>query len=399
VLSTSHRPIWQAVAVAALTVVSINALAAPLDDVQTLSGSGCRFPDVAYGSAQDAYLVVWADYTAGNRGIFGRRVDNRGRALGEIVRISESRHTHALFPAVAYNAARDEFLVTFDADPSIAGQRVKATDGTLIGGNFPIGEARGGIRSAVAWSATSNNYLVVYFAPSGGRTEIFGRRISAAGKPLDPELNLSQDPNFSGYPAIAYAQEGDQFLVTWDHEPSENRGHIRGQRISAASGKPLGGPLDIATGGTENRSTIAYDHHHKRWLVEYNESPAKGNSYDQAARFVTTQGELQEHVPIARTKDFEGDTQFGGDIAFLPAFGGRYFSSFASEGATAGMTGQELTAAGAPTGPAVDLGRGEYTSLNNAADTRHHRFLTVWEGRRGNVHFIHARLFAAEAAR
>ena len=263
---------------------------------------------------------------------------------------------------------------------SIGGQRMRGSDGALLGDNFVIGKAAGGIRSALAWSSESDNYLVAFYAPGGGSTEILVRRVDKLGLVKGDEMNLSRDANYSGYPAVAYSEAGDQFLITWDHEPSDNVGNIRGQRVPAASGRMLGEPLDIATSGTENRSTIAYDNLRKRWLVQYNESATRGLSYNQTGRFVGTDGTLEDSMAIARTAAFEGDTLFGGDLAFTPGLRGRFFSSFASESDSASMSGQELLASGAPAGPQVKLGTGPYTCLNNAADTRLNRFLTVWEG-------------------
>jgi hypothetical protein len=357
-----------------------------------ISGSGCRFPDVAYSSLSQSYLVVWADYNAASRGVFGRRVGSDGAPLGTAFRISEVPQTEALFPAIAYNAQDNEYLVTFDTSTSIYGQRVRASDGALVSGNFAIGSTFGGVRSAVAWSQASNNYLVAYYVPAGS-VDVYTRRVGNTGALLGAEMNLTSDANFSGYPAVAYASSGNQFLVTWDHEPSNNLGYIRGQRMSAATGAPLGGAFNIATGGTENRSTIAYDSVNHRWLVQYNELPS-GFSYDQAARFVSPAGVVEASVPIAHTTAFEGDTLFGGDVAFAPGFGGRFFSSF---GTDTGMAGQESFAAAAPAGSQINLGTGPYTSLNNAADTRLNRFLTAFEGLSGGVHYVHGRLFQSES--
>jgi hypothetical protein len=198
---------------------------------------------------------------------------------------------------------------------------------------------------------------------------------------------------------VAYAADGDQFLVAWDHEPTENVGHIRGQRIAAATGQPLGAAIDIATGGTENRPTIAYDTLRKRWLVQYNEANGPGLSYNQSARFVDAEGRLLEPIAIARTKAFEGETHFGGDLTFAPGHGGRFFASFPREAGMASMAGQELLADGRPAGPQQNLGTGPYTCLANAANTKRNEFLTVWEGLDGREHFIHARLVGAQSNR
>jgi hypothetical protein len=130
--------------------------------------------------------------------------------------------------------------------------------------------------------------------------------------------------------------------------------------------------------------------------VQYNESSTPGLSYNQSGRFVNAAGTLGSAVSIAREAAFEGDTLFGGDLAFVPGFGGRFFSSFQCEAKTAAMGGQELLADGQPRGKQLNLGTGPFTSLNNAADTRQSRFLTVWEGLQGKEHYIYARLYEAE---
>jgi len=95
-------------------------------------------------------------------------------------------------------------------------------------------------------------------------------------------------------------------------------------------------------------------------------------------------------VPIAHTASFEGDTQFGGDVAFEPV-ARRFFSSF---GTDTGMGGQETLASVAQVGPQVVIGTGFYTSLNNAADPDAHRFLTTWEGSVGGTFRVFGQLYA-----
>jgi len=145
-----------------------------------ISGGNCRFPDVAYGNVSRQHLVVWADY-GGTVRVWGRLLGGDGSAVAAPFPISDAGFA-SLFPAVAFNAANNEFLVTWDDGGDrggvIFGQRVRGSDGALLGGNFAIGSVYGGIRSAVAWSATSASWLVVLWGPGPGNTaaEIYGRR-------------------------------------------------------------------------------------------------------------------------------------------------------------------------------------------------------------------------------
>ncbi len=356
-----------------------------------ISGGGCRFPDAAYSSQSAKYLVVWADYNETR--VHGRLVSPDGVPLGPSFPISEEPYG-ALFPAVTYAEASDEFLVTWDdfggRGEVIHGQRVRASDGILSGANFRIGSVAGGIRSAVAFSEASGVYLVVYFVPGAG-AEIFGQRVSQAGGLLGANFNISDDAIFSGYPAVSWGEAGDQFLVTWDHED----GNILGRRVAASTGGLLGSTIQVTTGGGKDRSAIAYDPGRSRWLVQWNDVSHAGFSYDQWARLVDAGGiPIGGLIPIAHSTAFEGDTQFGGDVAF-GRLSERFFSSF---GTDSGMAGQESLGAGDPAAPAVTLGTGFYTSLNNAADARRNRFLTAWEGMVGGTYQVFGRLYAATLA-
>jgi hypothetical protein len=380
----SHRLMSLALALLGAT----SAFAEKLGNNFEISGSGCRFPDVAFSTVSHQFLVVWADYNVGR--IFGRFVLDTGAANGLPFSICEAPFG-ALYPAVAFNAINNEFLVTWDDSGNrggvIYGQRVDGSTGTMVGTNFPIGSVYGGIRSAVAWSPVQNSYLVVYWGPSSGAPEVYGRRVSANGALLGANFNLSNDTPFSGYPAIAWGAP-DQFLVTWDNED----GNIHGQRIDAATGAALGSRIIVTTGGGKDRSCIAYDSVNQRWLVQFNNAANAGFSYDQYGQLVNVTGTLTGgSIPLAHTPGFEGDTQFGGDVAFAPG-ARRFFSSF---GTDTGMAGQESFGDGSPVGQQVVIGTGYYTSLNNAADVQRNRFLTVWEGMVGNSFFVLGQLYGA----
>ena len=179
---------------------------------------------------------------------------------------------------------RNEFLVTWDDGGDrggvIFGQRVRGSDGALLGGNFPIGSIYGGIRSAVAWSPASASYLVVFWGPGPGGTaaEIYGQRVSAAGALLGANFNISADGAFSGYPAISWAASGNQFLVTWDNED----GNIHGRRVNAATGAPT---RTADHRDERRRERTARASHmipvNARWLVQFNDAANAGFSYDQ----------------------------------------------------------------------------------------------------------------------
>src|SRR5262245_27184519 len=72
-------------------------------ETRIISGGGCRFPDAAFNGTNGNYLIVWADYTSGARGVFGRRLNSEGVPAGDVFRISSAKEAESLFPAVSYN--------------------------------------------------------------------------------------------------------------------------------------------------------------------------------------------------------------------------------------------------------------------------------------------------------
>ena len=96
-------------AIIATIWLSAGAFAEPIGEVTVISGRDCRFPDAAYNSVRGEYLVVWADYTTGARGVFGKRVTGDGEPAGDIFRISPQSEKEAFFPAIVHCAAIDEY--------------------------------------------------------------------------------------------------------------------------------------------------------------------------------------------------------------------------------------------------------------------------------------------------
>ena len=337
-----------------------------------ISGGGMWWANVGYDSVDQKYLVIWSDYNVGGI-VFGRFVSNGGAVIGNPFQIADGS-SFALYPDIAYNSTNNEFLVTWDGASGIGAQRVRGSDGALLGGNFTAVPIPGLGRSSVAWSATSNTYLVVaYYA--AGVVDTYGRLLSNTGAYLTGDINITNDVYYSGYPSVAWASSGNQFLVTWDFD-----GYIDGQRINATNGAFVGGRIPVSR-LISDRSTIAYDSVNSRWLVQFNYNQA-GFSYDQYGQLVNTDGTLYGGpLPLAHSTAFEGDTLLHCALSFAPGYGGRFFSSFIY--GDYGMGGQELYATGAAIGPELILSYGVGGACNSAADTVLNRFLTVWNWQAG----------------
>jgi len=370
-------------AIALVLLLAARGRAGTVGEVQDLAGVGARLPEAAYNSIHRTWLVVWVDYT--QSGVWGRLRADDGVPEGGPFQIALG--PISLFPSVTFNSTRDEWLVAYQdeghASPVYV-QRLRGADGALEGAAVPVATTSTGSHAHVAWSATSDVYLVVFATP--GDVAVHARLVGGDGQPRGADIAVRVDADFSGYPAVAWGDARDEFLVTWDWD-RDNFACIWGQRVDAA-GELQGGPIEITTGGKQGRSPPAWDPAGQRWLVQFNDTSVPGNSFDQGGRFVNADGSLGAAVAIADTAGFEGDTILGAPVAFA-AGARRYLSSFV---VNTGMAVQELDAAGAKVGPQVPLAPGDFGCLGNAADPAGRRVLTVWEELSGARH-VYSRLY------
>jgi hypothetical protein len=248
-------------------------------------------PAVACSSATTECLVVWwgddnvGGLVAGETEIFAQRFNAAtGDAVGNNdFRVSDLGGTgddafDALFPAVAYNGAANEYLVVWhgddnvgglvDGEAEIFGQRLNAATGTAQGVNdFRVSDMGGtgnssfdGSGSAVVYNAGDDEYLVVWTGDDdmGGlvdeEAEIFAQRLTGAtGTEVGgndfrvSDLGGTGDANFdAGFPRVAYDPSRQEYLVVWHGDDNvgglqDFEAEIFGQRLAAATGAETGG--------------------------------------------------------------------------------------------------------------------------------------------------------------
>jgi hypothetical protein len=218
---------------------------------------GTGRPALAFSPAENEFFVVWDGDTQVNDEIeiFGQRLDAAtGAEVGaNDVRLSDvgpngSISYGAFYPAIAYSAAQNEYLVVWEAsddgggmapfEREIFGQRVLAQGGEVGINDFRIsdmggsGDAsfEGGHPAVVA--VASGGYFVVWYGDDdlGGLVEdeweIFGQRLAANGAALGfndfriSRMGPNGDPQYDGaFPALAYDSTRGRLLPVWtaDH--------------------------------------------------------------------------------------------------------------------------------------------------------------------------------------
>lgn len=141
------------------------------------------YPAAAYNPDRGEYVVVWYNDLAGNDDIHIRAVSKNGSLSWGPVCVACGSGAERRYPGVAYDADAQEYLVVWEDQGDIAGQRIDAV-GQLVGGEIsiapytPPGEGK---RPAVAHAA-GNEYLVVWsFTSWGNKWHIGGVNVQSDG--------------------------------------------------------------------------------------------------------------------------------------------------------------------------------------------------------------------------
>jgi hypothetical protein len=227
-------------------------------------------PAVAYNSRRHEYLVVWYNDRAGCDDIRGQRVSQDGVLVGSPFYISAGCPVNRRYPDVAYNSKQNEYLVVWEHNdgtwPNTHGQRVSAT-GQLQGGELTLGTGaalRSRYAPAVAYAYSSDKYLVVWksFVRGSIASDIEGQALFSSGG-LDGSNFLIAQGSWSEdheQPDLAYNRAHNEFLTAWRRQ-NKNTGayDIYGRRVKMAGGVgPMGSAFPIASQSGSVLGTVSH---------------------------------------------------------------------------------------------------------------------------------------------
>ena len=295
---------------------------------------GAFSPRVAYNTTDDEYLVVWwADDDTGSLvdlefEIFGQLIDGAtGAEIGSDIRISDMGATdgsasfQAYNPAVAYNATNNLYLVVWDADDDtspfvdeereIFGQLLTAagaetgTNDFLISNMGPLADTNyDAIDPDVAWNATDNEFLVVWFGDDNtgsfidGEFEVYYQRLlGATGGEVGGDTRISDmgpdgSTTYSAFnPQVAWNATDNEYLVVWHGDDNtaplvDEEAEIFGQLLMG-DGTEIGGDFRISDMGTDGVDTadgaladVAWNSTDNEYLVVWTGDDATGSLVD-----------------------------------------------------------------------------------------------------------------------
>jgi hypothetical protein len=213
-------------------------------------------PAIAYNSQWQEYLVVLWNDRPGNDDIRAERVSRDGRLLGGRW-VAAGPGAERRYPDVAYNSQGNDYLVVWVEEAGgvsyVKAQQLWA-DGELKGGQITVFSGVIGSQTsahpAVAYAYTSDKYMVVWDlevfiptpAPGHTVTSVAGRVVNTDGFTPSAEFIISQDPGSEPRhaPDLAYNRHANGYLVVWEQWETTNKvWDIRGRLVNGDGGMPL----------------------------------------------------------------------------------------------------------------------------------------------------------------
>jgi tetratricopeptide (TPR) repeat protein len=170
-----------------------------------------HLPNLAYGSEQDRYLVVFQSI----EGIDGQMISADGTAWEGRKSISDrgSKQSRGL-ATITYNTNRDEFLVVWQDYGGIFGQLVSSSGERLK--QLDISSHRADNSSCfsdVVYDPENHRYFIVWSGKRGDITTTYGRLFDEEGNPVSPDFALADSDRPQQAPAVACGNK--HYLVVW----------------------------------------------------------------------------------------------------------------------------------------------------------------------------------------
>lgn len=185
-----------------------------------------RFPSVAVDAGNGAFVVTWASQQDGNNeGIFARRYDSNGAALGTEFQVNSYTTAAQSSPAIEADPVTGNLMIAWGSsgqDQSLSGVfgRRYTSAALALGAEFQVNSFTANVQSSPALGLNSNdgNLVVAWESrdQDGSAYGVFARRFTSAGAALGGELQVntytagSQDS-----PSVDVDPNTGNFVVAW----------------------------------------------------------------------------------------------------------------------------------------------------------------------------------------
>jgi len=174
-----------------------------------------------------SFVVAWEGFDSNRKGVFGRRFDSAGEALGDKFLANVSQHSDQKAPTVAI-ADTGRFVIAWegsDANKKGVLARQFNADGTALGGEISVNATTSGDQKEPSVAVASDgSFVVAWEGSDSNKKGVFARRFSdagvAAGGDISVNTTVSGDQK---KPPVALASDGG-FVVAWEGFDADKKG-------------------------------------------------------------------------------------------------------------------------------------------------------------------------------
>ncbi len=288
-------------------------------------------PGVAYDEVNDRYLVVFIFDTPGNGSnwdVYGRFIPWDGPSNAYTPFVICDWATHQWNPKVVYGRTMEEFLVGWTNEDQTAAvkayiglKRVRASDGHLVTGLSLFDLSENKVNVDIAYNLARNEYLVVY----DNGLDIKATRFTGNLIPLSGgEFTIAGWPSTEIRPAVAACKNYDQYLVAWqsDQTPGPVNDAIYARFIN---GDGVLGTVHKIEDFTwrEQKPDVSCNLWGSKYLVAWQQEASNGK-FGIRSRIVHPDGTLDDAFvfvhPLDDNMDRTSVALAGGVTAFLAAW-------------------------------------------------------------------------------
>jgi hypothetical protein len=275
------------VAMCAWTLVApsvASAQATRLGPTLNLGGSTSPviLPDVAHDPVNNRWLQV-----AGNGFIEGHLLNAAGTTIATIHVNASGGYVQN--PRVEYGAdvaaGAGGYLVTWHetiGNLAYVRGRLVAADGSLIGGDIPIGPGGSSwlAGAAIAYSTRSSEFLVAWVGSFGISDDIHAQRVSSNGSLAGGLVLISNGSlDWDREPSVAYNPDTDQFYVAYASYSRANFGYVSGRRIQAGTGAYVGDIQQFAANLASRIPSVTYNPDARQYLLVWHHTYSGGAAF------------------------------------------------------------------------------------------------------------------------
>ena len=224
-----------------------------------------RFPAVAYDAVSDSYLVV-----TGVAKVSARFISAAGVPLGPADSINTAGPGAA---GVACSAAVNACLVAWIQEPTtIMGRLLRSNGGELLylTNPFPITQAGAKLTSSAPGVAVSaSGEFLVAWTDLVPHSAISGQRVTANGSISGGVINIASTRKISMLPSLTYNSTADEYAVAYQYETKLDGGvnHVALRRVKPGTGALIGDWTSIYSGPFAQYPEIAYNSTDNQYLA------------------------------------------------------------------------------------------------------------------------------------